>query len=129
MSAIIEIVSCPLSLRKSQIIGDCLQPPESKKAIKDTISWSKEGRRYNCQRPYKRIPFVPLKQSLLASLTAMRIEPISVNTANSLGVPLRHRLGRRVLPSALIEIVPSSARKVLRQAKSRGQATVLENLG
>lgn len=74
-------------------------------------------------------PFVPLKQSLLASLTAMRIEPISVNTANSLEVYLRHRLDRQVLPNSLIDIVPSSARRVLRQAESRGQTTVLENLG
>lgn len=62
MSTIIEIVSCQLSLRKSQIIGDCLQPSESKKAIKDTIFWSQAERCYDCQRPYKRIPLRPIEK-------------------------------------------------------------------
>lgn len=50
--------NCVLSTfpQKSQIIGDCLQPLGSEKAIKDTISVSKGGRCCNCQRPYERIP-------------------------------------------------------------------------
>lgn len=87
MSAIIEIVSCPLSLRKVRSSATVFSLLGLKRPSRTLSLCQKEDDVVIVNDHVNGSPFVPLKYSLLASLTAMRIEPISVNMRTALKYP------------------------------------------